>query len=166
MHPPTLQVSLTFIPSPPAQKLCFCGHVSNFGDEFYFFWELTQYNEDTIFYIIKGFDCTSLFTGWSKSGIVVEDVRLNFLNCLKGASRTVVDTILCDLWQGQILDRTLGAVTRDCLIDRNGTVLYVHQLISLSRSCHHLWLQALLIPWTNHGSMHVAKNIPDLLLLQ
>ena len=36
MHPPTLQVSLTFIPGPPAQKLCFCGHVSNFGDDFFF----------------------------------------------------------------------------------------------------------------------------------
>jgi hypothetical protein len=45
-------------------------------------------------------------------------------------------------------------------------LLYVHQLISLSRSCHHLWLQALLIPWTNHGSMDVAKNLADLLLQQ
>ena len=53
----------------------------------------------------------------------------------------LLDIDLGDLWQGPILDRTLGPVTCDCLIDWNGTVfmLYFHQ--SHSMSCLLNWLK-------------------------
>ena len=37
----------------------------------------------------------------------------------------LLDIGLGDLWQGPILDRTLGPVTCDCLIDWNGTVTVI-----------------------------------------
>jgi hypothetical protein len=44
------------------------------------------------------------------------------------------DTGLGDAWQGPIFDRTLRPVTRDCRIDRNGTVTEIREDISnLSR---------------------------------